>query len=106
MKESAVTHAEVGSYLLRRWQLPKALLDATRFHHRPSEAEIAPMLAALVHLADHVVHRIEDTRVTVLPDPLGPAHSDAFSDWRDAPQERLVEVAAQIEVAGQFFNKE
>jgi len=106
MKESAVTHAEVGAHLLRRWQLPKALLDATRFHHRPSKAEIDPLLAALVQLADQVVHRIEGTRSTVQSDLLDPPQSDALAEWRETPQERLAEVAAHIAAATEFFSEE
>jgi len=106
MKEDAVTHPEVGAYLLRGWQLPKILLDATRSHHCPSEAKIDPLLAALVQLADQVVHRIAGTRSTVLADPLDPPQSDALSEWRQAPQERLAKVAAHIAAATQFFSEE
>lgn len=45
-------HAEVGSWLMEEWGLPKLLVDACRFHHQPSYAPKDSMLiAAIVGLA-------------------------------------------------------
>jgi len=34
----SATHAEVGAYLLGLWGLPDAVVEATTYHHRPSDA--------------------------------------------------------------------
>jgi HD-like signal output (HDOD) protein len=51
-----VTHAEVGAYLLGVWGLPFSIVEATAFHHQPSNAGLeAPDVLAAVHLADAAV---------------------------------------------------
>lgn len=46
------THPEAGARLLARWGFPEAVVESVRCHHRPSEAAVAPRLAAASHLAD------------------------------------------------------
>lgn len=104
--DSAVGHAEVGAYMARRWRLPEILQDAIRHHHRPSAVQVDGMLAALVHVADLVVHQIDPTAGAVPLDMPDPALSDDLRAWLTAPDDRLAEVAAQIEAAGHFFNQE
>ena len=45
-------HAEVGSIVADRWNLPPALIKAIRFHHNPSGANESMRMVAIVHLAD------------------------------------------------------
>jgi len=45
-------HAEIGSRLLTRWNLPPILVDAVRHHHKPAGAEVDPVLASTIHLAE------------------------------------------------------
>ncbi|MEJ2347023.1 MAG: HDOD domain-containing protein [Gammaproteobacteria bacterium] len=52
-------HAEVGQALLAQWQLPANLQEAVAFHHAPSAATVAPLEAALVHIANAVTHQID-----------------------------------------------
>ncbi len=47
-----VTHAEVGSWLAGRWNLPDALTEAIRLHHIPLAARAKPELTAIVHFAN------------------------------------------------------
>lgn len=54
-----ITHQEIGMYLLDRWNLPQSLAEAVAFHHTPGEAENVPELAALVHLADYMTHKLQ-----------------------------------------------
>ena len=47
------SHAEVGAYLLGRWALPRAVVEALAFHHRPNDcvsSRFTPLTA--VHIAD------------------------------------------------------
>ncbi len=58
-----VTHAEVGAYLLGVWGLPFSIVEATAFHHQPSNAALeAPDVLAAVHLADAAVATVSRTR--------------------------------------------
>jgi len=49
-------HAEVGGELLRSWQLPESLVQAVAFHHEPARCKEFPVVAAVVHTADYLVH--------------------------------------------------
>ena len=49
------THAQVGSRIAEKWNLPEALVEAIACHHEPGAARIDPVLTAIVHLADAVV---------------------------------------------------
>lgn len=53
-----VSHAEVGAYLLERWNLPDRLVQACRYHHDPSQApDENRTLCQLVHLSDFACTR-------------------------------------------------
>lgn len=45
-------HAEVGSWLARKWNLPDTLVEAIRLHHVPLTAKLQPELCAMVHFGD------------------------------------------------------
>jgi HD-like signal output (HDOD) protein len=52
-----VTHADVGARLLAIWGLPTAIVDVVQYHHDPGSApEPSRRLAAIVHVADAMVH--------------------------------------------------
>jgi HD-like signal output (HDOD) protein len=51
-----VSHAELGAYLLGLWQLPKTIVDAVAWHHRPSRSRsnsFTPLTA--LHIANAFV---------------------------------------------------
>jgi putative nucleotidyltransferase with HDIG domain len=52
-------HAEVGSILLRQWNIPAALCETVACHHDISKAEEARLDAAVVHIANVVANRAE-----------------------------------------------
>jgi HD-like signal output (HDOD) protein len=54
-----VDHTDVGGALATAWHLPPALRDAVAFHHAPGEAADHPDEAAIVHLADVIVHAMQ-----------------------------------------------
>jgi len=45
-------HAEVGARVAEKWNLPRDLIHAIRFHHNPGIAEPPHILTAIVHVAD------------------------------------------------------
>lgn len=47
-----ISHAEIGGWLVKRWNLPVEIEEAIKFHHRPEKATINPQLTATVHLSD------------------------------------------------------
>jgi len=62
-------HSEVGEVLLNKWGLPAHLEEAVGSHHLPQKAVKNPMLAAVVHIADVVVHGLKmgNSGVNVVP---------------------------------------
>jgi HD-like signal output (HDOD) protein len=52
-------HEEAGSWMVDRWEtLSPEIQDAVRHHHEPERARQHPLLAAVVHVADVVCHRL------------------------------------------------
>ena len=49
------THVQLGKRLLRKWKLPYTLENSISYHHNPS-ASPTPELAAILQMADMVVH--------------------------------------------------
>lgn len=60
VEESALglTHAAVGGWLAERWNLPEHLTEAIACHHAPAAATKNRELAALIHCADLLAHRL------------------------------------------------
>jgi putative nucleotidyltransferase with HDIG domain len=49
----STTHSEVGAYLLGLWGLPDAVVEATAYHHRPSESQTKSFCSlTALHAAD------------------------------------------------------
>lgn len=49
------SHAEVGSKVAERWNLPPEIVEVIRYHHDPSLATLNPKLAMICHLADNLI---------------------------------------------------
>lgn len=45
-------HAEIGEYLMEKWNLPHILVEMVALHHTPSIIRSHPALVSLVHLGD------------------------------------------------------
>jgi HD-like signal output (HDOD) protein len=67
MKVYGVTHDEVGSWLAVRWNFPKQLTEAMRYHHNPGFAIINKQLVGILHFAEalsqHIEHGVFDLEV-------------------------------------------
>lgn len=57
-------HAEIGSRLAQRWDLPEILVDSIRCHHRPSEASQDPRLTSCAHLGEILTQALRIERET------------------------------------------
>jgi putative nucleotidyltransferase with HDIG domain len=49
-------HGEVAGELLKQWDFPNSLIQAVKYHHHPKRADVYFADAALVNIADFVVH--------------------------------------------------
>ena len=58
-----VTHADVGSWLAERWNLPDHLVEGVLLHATPGKAEKNPELVAIIHCADVFAARINSAPV-------------------------------------------
>jgi HD-like signal output (HDOD) protein len=54
-----VTHQEIGGFLTERWNLPKDLQNAVKFHHDPSPSLEHYMMISIVHCADIMVRALD-----------------------------------------------
>jgi HD-like signal output (HDOD) protein len=59
VKVYGVTHDEVGSWLAQRWNFPKQLIEAMRYHHNPGFASINKQLSAIIHYSEYLAQRID-----------------------------------------------
>lgn len=48
------THADIGSWLVEKWNLPHTILDSTLYHHTPSLARRNIKRVAVIHIADYL----------------------------------------------------
>jgi HD-like signal output (HDOD) protein len=56
----AITHAEVGAYLLGLWGFSNVIIESLAFHHRPQESSAKEFTAlTAVHVADVLTNEIE-----------------------------------------------
>jgi len=53
------THAEIGTVLLEKWNLPQNICTAVNFHHTPSQLLEGDPLTSIIHLADYTTQRLE-----------------------------------------------
>jgi putative nucleotidyltransferase with HDIG domain len=61
------THAQVGSTVCLKWNLPEEIVEAVAFHHHSSEAPSHSKLAGIVAMADHCVNLLEGGRSVLTP---------------------------------------
>jgi HD-like signal output (HDOD) protein len=68
-----VTHQEIGGFLTERWNLPKDLQNAVKFHHDPSPTLEHYMMVSIVHCADIMVRALDcgnggDSKIPIMSD--------------------------------------
>ncbi|MBN1129525.1 MAG: HDOD domain-containing protein [Chitinispirillaceae bacterium] len=51
------SHAQIGSWLAEKWNLPKIICETIRCHHEPWEAEREKEFIACVQLGDYLCHK-------------------------------------------------
>jgi len=51
------THADIGTWLADKWNLPKDIIDTSLYHHTPSLAKSNREHVALTHIADYITSK-------------------------------------------------
>ena len=51
-----ITHAEVGAFLLKKWNVPEQITDIICFHHNPQNAKISQRDTKLIYLANFIAN--------------------------------------------------
>jgi putative nucleotidyltransferase with HDIG domain len=54
-----MSHDEIGGVLAQRWNLPKALQNAVRYHHQPSPTHEHYMTSVIIHAADIFIRALD-----------------------------------------------
>jgi len=47
-----ITHAESGSWVAKKWNFPRSLVEVIEYHHKPSLSKTVPIHCAIVHISD------------------------------------------------------
>ena len=47
-------HSQIGWRIIKKWNLPRSLVEAVKCHHRPDQAKTHKKLTYIVHLADAI----------------------------------------------------
>jgi putative nucleotidyltransferase with HDIG domain len=94
-----VDHAAVGACLAERWKFVPTVSDAVRYHHQQSRPE-APLLVALVHVADVTAHalNLSGEADALVPPPDGVAWNRLGLGWVEYKR-RLAEIEVQHQAA-------
>jgi HD-like signal output (HDOD) protein len=67
------THQEIGGFIAQRWNLPKDLQNAVKFHHDPSPTREHYTMTSIVHCADIFIRALGygnggDSKIPVMSD--------------------------------------
>jgi putative nucleotidyltransferase with HDIG domain len=52
------THADIGLFLLNKWDMPFEICDSVLNHHEPASSKKYPVLSSIAHLADVLANRV------------------------------------------------
>lgn len=56
---NGMTHEEIGSFLLEKWNFPSEICDAVLNHHNPGKAQISPAMASIVSVSDYMTQSLK-----------------------------------------------
>lgn len=59
MARFGFTHAEVGRFVVKRWNFAEEIEEAIGNHHHPEEAKVLPLLAHITCLANSICNKLE-----------------------------------------------
>ncbi len=104
-KEIPITHARIGGYLAKKWQLPESLIDAIKYHHALSKNANNLNLLMTVHVADIIANSfITDQKNKLDFSLIYPDAANLMKPQLETVSEWFPEVSEKIESACQFFD--
>jgi HD-like signal output (HDOD) protein len=96
-----IDHASLGAEMARRWHLPRPLIEAIAYHHRPAQAGEGALLAAAVHIADATLTELGigagRAEEPYLPDPIAVQRLSWNEERRAELHARIIPVIAEAE---------
>jgi len=79
VNEFGVSHAEMGAFILGRWGMPMALLEATAWHHQPGRSASQEFTAlTAVHIANALEHELHGSKDSGSPSQLDRFYIEAL----------------------------
>ena len=73
-------HAEIAAQVCQKWNFPKTISAAIRYHHQPELATEMPELAQVVHLADKLSIEFINSKIGITPEGDTMAEEDGELD--------------------------
>ncbi len=90
-----IDHARVGGLMARKWDYPKVLVDAIRYHHTPGELNSNSRLPAIVNLANSIAGSVIQTNEGMFSLQLAPDTIDIL-DISQAKMDHVTRLATEI----------
>ncbi len=60
-KEFKITHTSLGKIIAKRWNLPREIEESMEFHHEPSKSRKFFRECSVVHVANFISKKLEDS---------------------------------------------
>ena len=103
-KEIPITHAQIGSYLAKKWHLPSDLVDIIQNHHEVTETSKVFDLLAIIHTADVIVNSHEvDSEGKIGLSELCPDAGSPMTNQLETAHDWFPDVSEDIQSACEFF---
>jgi putative nucleotidyltransferase with HDIG domain len=102
-----VTHAQLGGYLVEKWQFPASLVEAIRFHHALPKNPTYPNLLLILHAANRSVHDpLTGLELPAQPQTTDPRGRDILAQHLESVSAWFPSLEEEIESANQLFLKD
>jgi putative nucleotidyltransferase with HDIG domain len=59
LEVNGITHEEVGSILLEKWNFPNEIVEPVLYHHNPSQSQASPTMSSIINLADFMTEALK-----------------------------------------------
>jgi HD-like signal output (HDOD) protein len=56
---NGITHEEVASILLEKWNFPNEIIEPILYHHIPSQSNSSPTMSSIINLADFMTEALK-----------------------------------------------
>jgi putative nucleotidyltransferase with HDIG domain len=99
-----VTHAEIGGYLVGKWDLPDSLVHAIKYHHGISDSASNLNLSMIVHVANIIANQCKaESDFEFDYSHIDPPALEITKDQLETASDWLPEVNEEIESIREFL---